>query len=388
VRQAQASSQQAGSARYPSITANSSLNASHQELSDVDFAMPGGRDDVSTQSSASIQLQYQLDFFGRNRASFAAATSREQAAEAEAASARLQLSTAIASTYAEFIRLNGDLDALEQAARMRQTSVALVRDRVAAGLENEGQAHQATSELSQTRADLIEVQAAIVRTRHALAALLGKGPDRGLTIEAPLGRRLNPVALPARVDLDLIGRRPDLAAARLNAEASGHNIDVARADFYPNINLVAIASLQTLGLEALGGGMLSGFQAGPAISLPIFDGGRIEGQYRGARASYDEAVAVYNQTLADALKEVADAISDRRSLERQLAEQRTGLEAAEASYQIAVTRYQGGLSSYIDTLNVESRLIQQRRAVAELEARAFSYDIALIRALGGGYAQS
>lgn len=388
VRQAQAASQQAGAARLPSVNATSSANASHQNLSDVDFTLPGARDDWSTHTSAAVQLQYQLDFFGRNRAAFAAATSRERAAEAEAASARLQLSTAVASAYAEFARLNGDRLALEQAARMRQTSTALVRSRVDAGLENDGQAQQATAELAQTRADLLGVYAAIQRTRNELAALLGKGPDRGLAIEAPTELQLHAIGLPARVDLDLIGRRPDLVSARLNAEAASHNIDVARADFYPNINLVAIASLQTLGLDALGGGALSSLQAGPAISLPIFSGGRIEGQYRGARASYDEAVALYDQALTNALREVADAIGDRRALGAQLDLQRTGLAASEASYRIALTRYQGGLISYIDTLDIESRLIEQRRAVAELEARAFSLDIALIRALGGGYAQS
>jgi outer membrane protein TolC len=127
-------------------------------------------------------------------------------------------------------------------------------------------------------------------------------------------------------------------------------------------------------------------QVGPAVSLPIFNGGRIEGAYRGARADYDEAVATYNQSLADALREVADAIGDRRALEAQLIEQRNALRAAEASYRIAALRYEGGLSSYIDTLSVESSLIAQQRAVAELEARAFALDLALVRALGGGYA--
>src|SRR5262249_54973752 len=153
-------------------------------------------------------------------------------------------STAIASAYADLARLNGDRLALEQAARMRQTSAALVRSRVAAGLENDGQGFQSTSELADTRADLIAVYAAMQRTRNELAALLGKGPGRGLAIEAPAQVKLAAIGLPARVDLDLIGRRPDLVAARLNAEAAAHSIDAARADFYPNINLAAVASLQ------------------------------------------------------------------------------------------------------------------------------------------------
>jgi NodT family efflux transporter outer membrane factor (OMF) lipoprotein len=389
LRRAQADAQQAGAARYPSVHGQSSIETSRQNLSAdniTDAIRDALPDDWSTQTSAAVSLAYQLDFFGRNRASFAAATSRAQAAEAEAAAARLQLSTAVASAYAELVRYTAGAQALEAAARMRQRSAVLVRERVRTGIENEGQAHQSTAELAQARAELIGAYAAIARTRNQLAALLGKGPDRGLEIELPATPRLTTFGLPDRVDLDLIGRRPDLVAARLNAEAAAQRINVARADFYPNINIAAVVGLQTLGLDRLGGGEMAFAQVGPAVSLPIFNGGRIEGAYRGARADYDEAVATYNQSLADALREVADAIGDRRALQAQLIEQRNGLQAAEASYRIAVLRYEGGLSTYIDTLSVESSLIAQQRAVAELEARAFALDLALVRALGGGYA--
>lgn len=391
LRQAQAAAQQTGSSRYPNVQAQTSTEASRQDLHASNLpdairdAMP---DDWQTQTSASVQLSYQLDFFGRNRASFAEATSRTRAAEAEAAEARLQLSTAVALAYAELVRYSADRRQLEEAARLRQYSATLTRDRVAAGLENEAPAQQATVELARTRADLIEAAANIARTRNQIAALLGKGPDRGLEIAEPQAPHLTRVGLPASVDLDLIGRRPDLAAARLRAEAAAQGINVARADFYPNVNLTAVVGLQTLGLDRLGSGELGFAQAGPAISLPIFSAGRIEGAYRGARAEYDEAVALYNDSLTTALREVADALLDRRALEDELAQQRTALTAAEAAYRVARLRYEGGLSSYIDTLSVESSLIDQRRTVAALEARAFSLDITLIRALGGGFTAS
>lgn len=391
LRRAQADAQQSGAARYPSINGQSSTETSRRELSAdniTDAIRDAVPDDWSTQTSAAISLEYQLDFFGRNRASFAAATSRAKAAEAEAAAARLQLSTAIASAYAELIRYTADARALEEAARLRQRSGMLVRERVRAGIENEGQAHQANAEFAQARAELIGAYAGIARTRNQLAALLGKGPDRGLSLELPTTPHLGSIGLPDRVELDLIGRRPDLVAARLHAEAAAERIHVARADFYPNINVAAVVGLQTLGLDRLGNGSLGFAQVGPAISLPIFNGGAIEGAYRGARADYDEAVATYNQSLANALREVADALTDRRALEAQLVEQRNALRAAEASYRIASLRYQGGLSSYIDTLSVESNLISQQRAVAELEARAFALDLQLVRALGGGYAEA
>lgn len=389
LRRAQADAQQSGAARYPNLNGQTSIDSSHRDLSAdniTDAIRDAVPDDWSTQASAAVSLQYQLDFFGRNRASFAAATSRAKAAEAEAATARLQISIAVASAYAELLRYSADARALEEAARLRQRSAMLVRERVRTGIENEGQAHQATAELSQARAELISAYAGIARSRNQLAALLGKGPDRGLAIELPATPLVHAIGLPERIDLDLIGRRPDLVAARLFAEAAAERINAARADFYPNINIAAVVGLQTLGLDRLGNGSLAFAQVGPAISLPIFNGGAIEGAYRGARADYDEAVATYNQSLADALREVADALSDRRALEAQLVEQRTALRAAEASYRIAELRYRGGISSYIDTLSVESSLITQQRAVAELEARAFALDLQLVRALGGGYA--
>ena len=388
VRQAEGAAQQAGASRYPSVGGEVSTNTSRRDLSAdnlPDVIRDSVPSDWTTQSRAAVTINYQLDFFGRNRASFAQATSAQRAMEAEAASARLQLSTAVALAYADLIRLSADRVALEDAAQMRQASLVLVRQRVAAGLENQGQADQATSEFAQARADLIAADAALARTRHQIAALLGKGPDRGLDIAAPQSLHINAIGLPARVDLDLIGRRPDLVAARLRAESASHGIDVARASYYPNINLAAVIGLQTLGLDRLGSGSLGFAQAGPAISLPIFQGGALDGQYRGARGAYDEAVALYNQALADALREVADAFGDRRALTAQLSLQQTALQSAESAYRVAHIRYQGGLISYLDTLSVESNLIEQRRAYAEMQAQALALDITLVRALGGGF---
>ena len=387
VRQAEAAAQQTGAALYPSVGAQGSVEQSRREVSG---ALPGAiqnglPNDWTTQASASLQISYQLDFFGRNRAAFSAATSIVHAAEAEAASARLQLSTAVALAYAQFLAQCADRNALEDAAHMRQLSAELVRQKLEAGLENQGELDQANAEFAQVRADLIAARGAILRTRNELAALLGKGPDRGLEIAEPPSPQISPIGLPARVDLDLIGRRPDLVAARLNAEAAASRIDVARADYYPNINLVALVGLQTLGLGSLGSASLGFGQVGPAISLPIFSGGRLDGQYRGARGAYDEAVAQYDQSLTNALHEVADAIVERRTIEAQLGEQHRALDAAESAYRLAQIRYRGGLASYIDTLAIESSLIQQRRAVAALEAQAFALDITLVRALGGGF---
>ncbi|MEP6829785.1 MAG: TolC family protein, partial [Rhizomicrobium sp.] len=190
---------------------------------------------------------------------------------------------------------------------------------------------------------------------------------------------------PANLSIDLIGRRPDIVAARLRAAAAAKRIDVAHADFYPNISLTGYAGYQALGIkDLLTSSSLIG-QLGPAISLPIFDHGRIEGAYRGARAQYDEAVATYDQTLTTALREVADALANQRELGNELTHSRAALAASEDSYRVTQQRYGAGLSRYLDVLTSEDTLVTQRRAVADLQARAFVQDVALVRALGGGF---
>jgi NodT family efflux transporter outer membrane factor (OMF) lipoprotein len=188
------------------------------------------------------------------------------------------------------------------------------------------------------------------------------------------------------VAVDLVGRRPDIVAARLRAKAAAKRIKVAKADFYPNIDLSADYGVQSLGIDKL-------FQyssvigaIGPAIHLPIFSEGRLEGAYRGARAEYDAAAASYDQTLANALRDVADAITAERALQSQVKDARAQLASADDAFHIATLRYRGGLSPYINVLTAENGALTARRNLADLQAQAVTLDVGLVRALGGGYA--
>lgn len=160
---------------------------------------------------------------------------------------------------------------------------------------------------------------------------------------------------------------------------------MARAGFYPNVNLAAFIGVQSLGLGNLTSSGSDIGQAGAAISLPIFEGGRLKGAYRGARAEYDAAVAAYDRTLVQALQEVADAAAGQRALQSRLAAARDSLASGERAYRVARLRYEGGLTSYLTLLTAEDAVIAQRRAVAQLEARALLLDASLVRALGGGF---
>ena len=330
-------------------------------------------------------FEYQLDFFGKNRAALAAATSAAEAAKAEEAEARLQISTAVAGSYAVLVQLFADQQAAKDAVRVRRESVALVEQRLKSGLENEGALSQARALLEAAEVESETVDRLIALTRNQLAALLGKGPDRGLAILPSPAQKIRGAGLPASLSADLIGRRPDVVAARLNAQAAASKVDVANANFYPDVDLTGAYGLETLDIKYLAQGASAMGAFGPAIHLPIFDYGRNTGIYRGARADYDAAVALYDKTLTGALHEVADAYANQRGLAGELRHAHASLAESENAYRIVKLRYDAGLSRYLDVLTAENLLLGQRREVADLEAQAFAYDVALVRALGGGY---
>lgn len=341
-------------------------------------------DGVQDTGRLAATLSFDLDLWGRGRAALAAATSEAEAARVDAEQVRLMLTTGIAAAYADLAGYHAALDVAQEMVRVRTASADLAARRVQAGLENRAGQRQAESRAASARGDVAALEESIALTRNRIAALVGAGPDRGLGIERP--RLTAPaIGLPPAAGIDLIGRRPDIVAARLRGEAAARRIDVARADFYPNISLSALVGLQSLGLSNLFSAGSEYGNGGAAFSLPIFDGGRIAGRYRGARAEFDLAVANYDRTLIAALRDVADIVQSRAATERQLGERRDALKAATDAATLAGLRYRAGLSNQIVALTAEDSAAGLSRSVADLQARKLALDIALIRALGGGY---
>jgi NodT family efflux transporter outer membrane factor (OMF) lipoprotein len=388
VRQAQAGAEQAGAALLPSAGAKASVEGTSVKLNfpgvpaSVDNILPTSLQPV-TQLSAN--LNYEIDFFGKNRAALSAASSEAKAAVFELAAARLQLSTAVATAYADLVRLTADRQAAADAVRVRGSSLNLVSERLRNGLENQGQQAQSRAESNISLGDVATIDASIEAKRHELAALVGAGPDRGLDVVPNLATIGQPWGLPSNLPADLIGRRPDVAAARLRVEAAAARIKVARASFYPNISLTGSVLDASLTPDQIFTHNVLLNQIGPAISLPIFQGGKLEGAYRGARGEYDEAVANYDKTVVQALRDVADAVSTQKSLAVRLDYAAKAASESDTAYNLATLRYKGGLSPYLVVLTAESTLIGQRRAQADLQAQTLAANIALVRALGGGF---
>jgi NodT family efflux transporter outer membrane factor (OMF) lipoprotein len=386
LKAAEALAQQAGAARLTSLSANARASQVKQSQNNGVPAqfVPDGWQDTG---QATLDLAWELDFWGKNRKALDAALSTAGAARADAAGARLVLASSVATAYGDFARLHADRDAAVDALTARDATLKLLAARASEGLETAAAVKRAESGRATAAADLAAVDEQLALTRNRIAALVGQGPDRGRDLRRPASPTLRGLGLPAHLQADLLGRRPDLAAARLRAEAAAGRVGVARADFYPNVRLSGLIGVQSLGLDMLAKAGSAYGSIGPAISLPIFSGGRLEGAYRGARAEYDLAVASYDATLVRALNEVADVAASADALQPRLDRSREAYAASKAARELALARYRGGLSTYLDVLAAEDALIAARRAAAGLETRAFTLDVALAKALGGGFRQ-
>lgn len=384
VRKADAIAEAAGAARKPKADLNVQVATIKQSYNNGIPALfvPKGYNDVVR---GVVDLSWDTDLYGRNRAAMAAAVSEAEAAKVDAAQARLVLTSSVAAAYADYVRLYLERDTALQAIELRHVTVGLATQRTQQGVANIGEQRQAETAEFQSRESLSALDEEIGLARNRLAALAGAGPDRGLSLAEPTKAPASTYALPPNLALDLVGRRPDVQAARLRAEAAASRIKVAKAGFYPNINLTAYLGGQALHLNNIIEQGSDIGQLAAALSLPIFSGGRLEGAYKGARADYDVAVASYDATLVQALQEVADAATSRRALDGRLIQAREALGAAEEAAKIARLRYEGGLANALQAITAEDAVILQRRYVTDLEARRLTLEAAMVRALGGGF---
>jgi NodT family efflux transporter outer membrane factor (OMF) lipoprotein len=307
-----------------------------------------------------------------------------EAARAEQEAARLVLSIAVARAYFQLQERYETLTLAQDTLRQRQAVVQLVESRARNGLDSRAEIDPNAAAAASMRQDIASLEENIASLKHQLAALTGRGPDAAAAI-TPVPRAAEQSAIAAPLRADLLGRRPDIVAQRLRIESAQSDVAVAKADFYPNIDLRAFFGVQSILLSKLFDPESKTVGAGPAIHLPIFDAGRLRATLGARYAQMDIAVEQYNQTLIDAVREVADQGTSLEAIDRQLAAADESLHFLEKARQIAQARYRKGLASYLAVLNTEGPLLVQRRTIATLHERQREAELGLIKALGGGY---
>lgn len=380
---AQAVTEVADAALLPQV--NGALDVTHQRYTKngaVPAPLAGSIRDTGT---LQLNASWELDFFGKYSAALDAALGTVNAAKADEQAARVLLASSVTRTYFQLSRINDQLGVARRALAQREETLRLVRDRVNAGLDTNLELRQSEGGLPESRQQIEALEEQSALARNALAALVG---------QPAIAKDIKPSALPmarARVvatsiPADLLGRRADIAAARERVQAAGYDVSSAKAQFYPNINLVAFAGLSSIGLGRLLDSGSQQWGVGPAIRLPIFEGGRLRANLRGKTSDLDAAVESYNAAVIDAVHDVADQVASAQSITRQQTQQAAAQNAAESAYEIAVQRYKAGLSTYLSVLAAETNVLNQRRQAVDLAARSLDTQVALIRALGGGYA--
>jgi len=370
------------STRFPQVSVGADVT--RQRYTANGLYPPPLAGNVYNSGTAQLGVAWAPDLFGQHTAEIASALNQTQAAQADAQAAAVSLAAQVCRAYITLARLVAQRHVAQQTLAQREKFSTLATERVKAGLDTQLELQQAEVALAQARgqAEMLDEQINLVR--HQLAALTGQGVATYAALNPDL-TRLQLEDMPLTLGTDLLGRRADVVAARWRVEAAVQDVQAARTQFYPNINISAFA-----GVSAIGTGKLfesSSGQAGisPAIRLPLFDGGRLRAQLKGRQGDLDIAIASYNGVVLDAVKEASDAVSSSQSLQRQQQDEGKALASAQAAYDIHVARYSAGLINQLAVLNAESQWFAQRRSAIDLRARELDNRVALMKSLGGGW---
>lgn len=345
-----------------------------------------------TEYSVGANFSYELDLWGRVRRAVEAADAQALAAQDDRDGVMLMLSGQVATTYWQLRGLDADIAILNDALATRRESQQLIEARFNAGLSNELDVSRTRIERANAEADIQEAQRQRNTLEHALAVLVGASPSQ--TILPPAAGAVastlpQPPAIPVGLPASILGQRPDLAASVATLRALNAQVGVAEGAFYPSVSLTGNFGFASETLSNLTKGNARQFSVGPlALSLPVFEGGRIRASVNVAKARYDEAVANHEARLLTALRDVEDALSDVQQRKRQGDVQVQAQQAAARAVQVAQARYDRGVSTYLDVTDAQRSALAADRAAAQIRTQRLLAAVSVARALGGGWQQA
>jgi NodT family efflux transporter outer membrane factor (OMF) lipoprotein len=336
----------------------------------------------------SLRLSWDLDLWGRQRALIDSVRATTDATKLDAAAARLAITASLAQAYLDLDRAYSLADIATQSETQRRQILDITRKRIAAGLDTNVELREAEAAVPQAELGRLQAESARDVAVHRVVALTGGGAGDYPNITRPTLAVEAALIVPDSLPADLLGRRPDILAARARAEAAKSLRSAARASFYPNINLKAFVGFEAIGLDKLVEWDNRTVGAGPALSLPIFSAPRLKAQYSGALANEDLSIAAYNSAVVTAIQQTADQLTFVRSSALQLDKARESLAAAEDAYRLAQKRYQAGLSNYLSVLATETQVLSARTSYIDVLHSQALARIGLLLAVGGNFSRT
>jgi multidrug efflux system outer membrane protein len=349
-------------------------------------AFPGGGEETDYLSAALGLLSYEVDIWGRVRRATESAQAQLLATEEARRAVYIGLVAQVAQTYFELRELDNQIEVARNTVGLRAESYNLTKVKYAdgAGIISELDVRQAESSLASARASLASLERQRAQKENQLSVLVGRNPGplpRGLALQ---DQKL-PEDIPAGLPSTLLERRPDILAAEQQLIAANANIGVARAQYFPRISLTAAFGFESDELDSLFEAGSEAWNVTPQIDAPIFTAGRIRGNVKVAEARREAALATYEQSIQTAFREVEDALVAIRKLREQMAAQETVAQAEHRRLQLVNTRYDQGVSSFLEVLDAQRQLFQAELDLASVRRAHLVAIVQLYKALGGGW---
>ena len=330
-----------------------------------------------------LEVSYEPDFWGQKRRTIEANVATAQATAADLETARLSLQAELAINYFAMHGLDAQKQLLDVTIAAFEKALELTTNRYNQGVASQLEVMQARTQLESARAQTLEIDVERVQFEHALAILIGRPPAE-LTLP-PKPITTPPPLIPSGVPSALLERRPDIAAAERRVAAANAQIGVAQAAFFPTITLSAMLGLQSSDIGTLFSWPSTVWSLGSALAQVVFDAGRRQAVTEEVEAAYDVTVAAYRQTVLSAFQEVEDHLAALRILEAEAQQQALVAQTAETVLTLAINRYKGGVTTYLEVIAAQSVALTAKRTEVILATRRLTAAVLLIKALGGGW---
>ncbi|KAA8997665.1 efflux transporter outer membrane subunit [Affinibrenneria salicis] len=340
-------------------------------------------------NSLGLNLSYEFDWWGKYRNQVNAAKARVDASRAEQAEAALTLTCSVASAYYQLQANLALQDVLQQEVDNHQRLVDLRKAQYQAGVYGIEIPQQTRAQSDSAKRQIIELSSQTEQLRHQLSALAGRGPDAMNGLHAVTPPSPDALAPKGELTLDLLGKRPDITAQRDLVESYAQRVSAAKKAFYPSLSVSAFAGLTTTNSAGVSPNLLEAaskaWNITPAISLPIFHAGALRARLGEESALFDQSVESYNQTILNAIRQTADAITLSNSSAEQLQQASSAAQSLEEVYRVSDARYRAGIIGKDELLSSQSAFQQQQQTQLRAGSQLMQAKIRLIRALGGGY---
>ena len=333
-----------------------------------------------------VDLSYQVNAWGRVSKNVESYREQAQASAADLAVVNLTMHADLAVDYFAARTLDAEEKLLQDTVGQYQQALQLNEERYKGGLASEVEVEQARTILETTQAQLVDVGVTRTQYEHAAAVLVGKPPaDFSLP---PLPLTTPPPPIPVGVPSELLERRPDVAAAERRVASANAQVGLAKTAYYPLINLVGSGGFESGTITTLLQGPSAFWAVGAAVAQTIFDGGRRHALNDEAKAGYDSTVASYRQTVLTAFQQVEDNLAALRILEQEAGVQATAVQSARRSLALSNTRYEGGVTSYLEVITAQNAALSDEVTAVNILGRRMASAVLLVQALGGGWDRS